>query len=83
MSSALVSAKKSELEGHYLSQPVPQETAREGVEVIRTFFSSSAARKVPKVVNGYAYRCIQCNGIWSHRMQAYRHDCPGITVLGL
>ena len=61
----------------------PVETAREGVEVIRTFSSSAVGRTKPKVVYGYAYRCVICNGIWNHRVLAYRHDCEGVTVMGV
>ena len=74
---------KSKLLGELHDESAPQETCREGIEVIRTFCTSSGARPVAKVVYGYAYRCIKCNGIWLHRMQSFRHECPGITVLGL
>ena len=61
----------------------PVETARDGLEVIRTFSSSVFGRSKAKVVYGYAYRCVACNGIWNHRVLAYRHDCAGVTVMGV
>jgi hypothetical protein len=70
-----------ELTGPIQVQPLPVETSRQGIEVIRTFCTSAAARTLPKVVNGYAYRCVKCNEIWFHRIQAYRHECAGVTLL--
>lgn len=75
--------ESTELLGKVQQQLLPQETTREGIEVIRTFCSSAVARPVAKVLYGYAYRCIKCNGIWLHRVQSYKHECLGVTVLGV
>jgi hypothetical protein len=81
MSAAQVRPYKSGLVAQITLEPTPVEPAREGIEVIRTYYASCERINMPKIVNGFAYRCIVCNEVWNHRIEAYRHQCLGVTVL--
>jgi hypothetical protein len=77
MSAAQVRPYKSGLVAQLTLEPTPTESARAGIEVIRTYSASCVRINMPKIVNGFAYRCLACNEFWSHRIQAYRHQCIG------
>ena len=81
MSKAEVRPYKPGLAAQITLEPTPVEPARAGIEVIRTYYASCERNNMPKIVNGFAYRCIVCNEVWNHRIEAYRHQCLGVTVL--
>ena len=75
MSEAEVRPYKSGLVAQISLEPTPVEPARAGIEVIRTYYASCERTNMPKIVNGFAYRCLTCNEVWNHRIEAYRHQC--------
>ena len=81
MSAAEVRPYKPGLAAQITVEPNPVEPAREGIEVLRTYYATCERKNTPKIVNGFAYRCVVCNEVWKHRIQAYRHQCLGVTVL--
>lgn len=83
MSAAEEQPYKSGLVAQITLEPTPVEPARAGIEVIRTYYASCERHNMPKIVNGFAYRCVVCNEVWSRRIEAYRHACLGVTVLGV
>lgn len=81
MSEAELRPYKPGLAAQMIIEPTPVEAAREGIEVIRTYYATCVRSNMPKIVNGFAYRCVVCNEVWNHRIEAYRHQCLGVTVL--
>jgi hypothetical protein len=82
MSKAEVRPYKPGLVAQITLEPTPMEPSRTGIEVIRTYYATCERHNMPKIVNGFAYRCLACNEVWNHRIEAYRHECLGVTVLG-
>lgn len=75
MTSSEVRPYKPGLTAQMTIEPTPVEPARAGIEVIRTYTATSVCHDMPKIVNGFAYRCLACNALWTHRIEAYRHQC--------